>query len=86
MKDEIERITAALNNQKGELIGVHSMMAALVRVLSPADLARVLGEFDTEVAHARSTLAYSPVPEEVIAGFEGYVTMWRLIRGKPSQT
>ena len=86
MTDEIDRITATLNHQKGELIGVHSMMAAFARTLPPTDLARLLAEFDTEVAHARSTLAYSPVPDEVIAGFEGYVTMWSLIRGKPSPT
>jgi hypothetical protein len=85
MTNEIDRIIATLNQQKGELIGVHSMMAALARVLAPTDLSRLLAEFDTEVAHARSTLSYSPVPEEVIEGFEGYVTMWSLIRGKPSQ-
>lgn len=85
MTIEIDRIIATLNHQKGELIGLNAMLAALARTLPHDKLARLLNEFDTEIAHARSTLAYSPVPEEVISGLEQFVTSWNAIRAEPNQ-
>ncbi|MBM9961299.1 hypothetical protein JTL80_36215, partial [Pseudomonas aeruginosa] len=80
----IEKIVSKLNEQKGELLGVHAMLAAVARSLPQSQLAVLLEEFDTEIAVARSTLAYSPVPEEVISGLENYVQMWNAIRIEPN--
>jgi hypothetical protein len=85
MTDVIDKIIATMNAQKGELIGVHAMLAAVARSLPQTQLRVLLDEFDTEVAVARSTLAYSPVPEEVISGLENYVKMWNVIRNEPNQ-
>lgn len=84
MTDVIEKIVSKLNEQKGELLGVHAMLAAVARSLPQSQLAVLLEEFDTEIAVARSTLAYSPVPEEVISGLENYVQMWNAIRIEPN--
>ncbi|HBO8835579.1 TPA: hypothetical protein L5D07_002503 [Pseudomonas aeruginosa] len=84
MTDVIEKIVSKLNEQKGELLGVHAMLAAVARSLPQSQLAILLEEFDTEIAVARSTLAYSPVPEEVISGLENYVQMWNAIRIEPN--
>ncbi|WP_153895057.1 hypothetical protein [Pseudomonas aeruginosa] len=84
MTDVIEKIVSKLNEQKGELLGVHAMLAAVARSLPQSQLEILLDEFDTEIAVARSTLAYSPVPEEVISGLENYVQMWNAIRIEPN--
>ena len=84
MNDAIDKIITKLNEQKGELIGVNAMLAAMARTLPPHQLEQLLQEFDTELAVARSTLAYSPVPEEVIGGLENYVQMWNSIRVEPN--
>lgn len=85
MTELTDKIIATMNAQKGELIGLHAMMAAIARSLPKVQLQVLLDEFDTEVAVARSTLAYSPVPEEVISGLENYVQMWNAIRIHPNQ-
>ena len=84
MTELTDKIIATMNAQKGELLGVHAMLAALARTLSPGQLARLLEEFDTEIAVARSTLAYAPIPEEVISGLENYVKMWNALRSEPN--
>lgn len=84
MTDAIEKIVSKLNEQKGELIGVHAMLSAFARSLPQSQLATLLREFDTEIAVARSTLAYAPIPEEVISGLENYVRMWNAIRVEPN--
>lgn len=84
MTDVIDKMIATMNAQKGELIGVQAMLAAMARALPQEQLAKVLDEFDTELAVARSTLAYSPVPDEVISGLESYVEMWNVIRTEPN--
>lgn len=86
MTEIVDKIIATLNSQKGELIGVHAMLAAMARSLPANQLQVLLDEFDTELAVARSTLAYSPVPEEVISGLENYVQMWNAIRIEPNQS
>ncbi|WP_314408879.1 hypothetical protein [Pseudomonas kuykendallii] len=80
MKDEIDRITAILNHQKGELIGVNAMLAALARTLPPPDRERLFQAFDTEVQHAHSNLSYSQVPDEVLQGVENYSGYWQALR------
>lgn len=86
MSGAIEKIIATVNSQKGELIGIHAMLSAIARSLPPQQLAVLLDEFDTELNVARSTLAYSTVPEEVIGGLESYVQMWNAIRTEPNQS
>lgn len=86
MTDVIDKIIATMNSQKGELIGVHAMLAAIARSMPQPQLQVLLDEFDTELDVARSTLAYSSVPEEVIAGLENYVKMWNAIRLEPNQS
>ncbi|MFJ9993389.1 hypothetical protein ACIQSO_21965 [Pseudomonas putida] len=86
MTEIVDKIIATLNCQKGELIGVHAMLAAMARSLPATQLQVLLDEFDTELAVARSTLAYSPVPEEVISGLENYVQAWNAIRTEPNQS
>lgn len=85
MTDAIEKIVATINTQKGELIGVHAMLSAMARSLPLEHLDRLLDEFDTEIAVARSTLSYAPIPDEVITGLENYVQMWNAIRIHPNQ-
>ncbi|WP_426248428.1 hypothetical protein [Pseudomonas sp. TWR3-1-1] len=86
MTDITDKIIATINAQKGELLGVHAMLSAIARSLPQTQLQVLLEEFDTELDVARSTLAYSPVPEEVISGLENYVTMWNAIRLEPNQS
>lgn len=86
MTDVIDKIIATMNAQKGELMGVQAMLMSIVRSLPQTQLQVLLDEFDIELAVARSTLAYSPVPEEVISGLEGYVQMWNVVRTEPNQS
>lgn len=80
MSEISEKIIATLNEQKGEMVGINAMLAAMARSLPQEHLARLLAEFDTELAYARSHLGNSPVPDEVISGLENYVKMWNAIR------
>lgn len=80
MTDEIERLIATVNEQKGSIIGINALLAAMIRTWPQDDLRRLLKEFDNEVAHARSHLAYAPIPDEVLQGLENYVSMWNAIR------
>jgi len=86
MTELTDKIIATMNAQKGELIGVHCMLAAMARSLPQEHLARLLSEFDNELAHARSHLNNSPIPDEVISGLENYVTMWNAIRAEPNHS
>ena len=86
MTDVTDRIIATMNQQKGELIGISALLAAMARSLPQEQLARLLAEFDTEIAFARSHVNNSPVPDEVIAGLENYVKMWNAIRVEPNRS
>jgi len=86
MTDEIDKIIAKMNEQKGELIGINAMLAAVARSLPQQHLAKLLSEFDNEIAFARSHVSNSPVPDEVIAGLENYVKMWNAIRNEPNHS
>lgn len=86
MTEVQNKIIATMNAQKGELLGINAMLAAMARSLPHDQLETLLAEFDTEIAIARSALAYSPVPEEVIAGLENYVQMWNTVRTEPNQS
>ncbi|MEN5029122.1 hypothetical protein [Pseudomonas sp. Ps21-P2] len=86
MTDITEKIIAKMNEQKGELIGINAMLAAMARSLPQEHLAKLLEEFDTEIEFARSHVNNSPVPDEVIAGLENYVKMWNVIRNEPNRS
>ncbi len=86
MTDEIDKIVATINAQKGELMGINAFLMAMARSPTPAELGRVLDGFDNEIAHMRSFLAYSQLPDEVIGGLEGYVKTWNAIRTRPNQS
>jgi hypothetical protein len=85
MTAETDDIIARLNEQRGELIGMNAMMVSIARSLPHAQLARLLAEFDTEIAFARSHVNNSPIPDEVISGLENYVKTWNMIRTEPNQ-
>lgn len=85
MTDATDKIIAKLNEQKGELIGINAMLVAMARSLPQEHLARLLAEFDTELAFARSHVNNAPVPDEVISGLENYVQMWNAIRNEPNR-
>lgn len=85
MTDVNEKIIAKLNEQKGELIATQALLLGVLRSL-PLDLrAEALREFDVEIATARSTLAYLPIPDEVINGLENYVKALNHLRLSPNQ-
>lgn len=84
MTDVIDKIIDTMNAQKGELIGINTMLTAIARSLPPEHLARLLAEFDNELQYARSHLNNSPIPDEVISGLENYVKMWNALRTKPN--
>lgn len=86
MTDATDKIIATINEQKGELIGISAMLAAVARSLPQEQLAKLLAEFDTEIAFARSHVNNSPVPDEVISGLENYVKMWNTIRNEPNRS
>lgn len=86
MTDITDKIIAKMNEQKGELIGINALLAAMARSLPQEHLARLLEEFDTEIEFARSHVNNSPVPDEVIAGLENYVGMWNAIRNEPNRS
>lgn len=85
MTDVTDKIIAKLNEQKGELLATQALLLGVLRSL-PRDLrANAIHEFDLEIATARSTLAYSPVPDEVINGLENYVKALNHIRFSQNQ-
>ncbi|WP_458718304.1 hypothetical protein [Pseudomonas gregormendelii] len=85
MTDPIEQVINKLNEQKGEVIATQALLLGILRAL-PIDLrAEAIREFDVEIATARSTLAYLPIPEEVISGLENYVRALNHIRMSPNQ-
>lgn len=85
MTDVSEKIIAKLNEQKGEIIATQALLLGVLRSL-PVDLrAEAIREFDVEIATARSTLAYLPVPDEVINGLENYVKALNHIRISPNR-
>jgi len=85
MTDVADIIIAKLNEQKGELIATQALLLGVLRSL-PLDLrADALREFDVEIATARSTLAYLPIPDEVINGLENYVKALNHLRISPNQ-
>lgn len=86
MNDATDKIIATMHEQKGELIGINAMLAAMARSLPQEQLAKLLSEFDTEIAFARSHVNNSPVPDEVISGLENYVKMWNTIRNNPNHS
>ncbi|WP_200868640.1 hypothetical protein [Pseudomonas syringae] len=85
MTDLTEKIIDKLNEQKGELLATQALLLGVLRSL-PLDVrAEAIREFDIEIATARSTLAYSPVPDEVINGLESYVKALNHIRLSQNQ-
>lgn len=85
MTDENEKIIAKLNEQKGEMIATQALLLGVLRSLPHNLRAEAIREFDVEIASARSTLAYLPVPDEVINGLENYVKALNHIRVSPNQ-
>ncbi|WP_024691608.1 hypothetical protein [Pseudomonas tremae] len=84
MTDPTEKIIDKLNGQKGELLATQALLGVL-RSLPLEVRAEAIREFDIEIATARSTLAYLPVPDEVINGLENYVKALNHIRVSPNQ-
>ncbi|WP_313285205.1 hypothetical protein [Pseudomonas sp.] len=85
MTDVTDKIIDKLNEQKGEIIATQALLLGVLRSL-PLDLrADAIREFDVEIATARLTLAYLPVPDEVISGLENYVKALNHIRVSPNQ-
>ncbi len=84
MTDVIDKIIDTMNTQKGELMGINTMLTAFARSLPPEHLGRLLAEFDNELQYVRSHLNNSPIPDEVISGLENYVKMWNALRSEPN--
>ena len=70
VSDDLEdRVTQAVNKQKGESLALTTLLMAILRVLSPEQRAAALREFDTECEAARAVLLHSQ-SEDLIQGFE----------------
>lgn len=85
MTDVTDKIIDKLNEQKGEIIATQALLLGVLRALPIELRAEAIREFDIEIATARSTLAYMPVPDEVINGLENYVKALNHIRVSPNQ-
>lgn len=84
MTEEVDKLVAKLNQQKGEIIGINAMFLAITRRMPPGALAQLLRDFDSELEHAKSNLSYQPIPDEVISGLDLYGQMLkRFLSGKP---
>ncbi len=76
MTDEFDKMVATINLQKGEIVGINTMLLAMAKCLPPALLSRLLDEFNRELEIAKSDLSYRAIPDEVISGLEDYGQMW----------
>ncbi|WP_122572385.1 hypothetical protein [Pseudomonas viridiflava] len=85
MTNPTEKIIDKLNEQKGELLATQALLLGVLRSLPLEVRAEAIREFDIEIATARSTLAYLPVPDEVINGLENYVKALNHIRVSQNQ-
>ncbi|MBN3966288.1 hypothetical protein IMW75_13505 [Pseudomonas gregormendelii] len=85
MTDVTDKIIAKLNEQKGEIIATQALLLGMLRSLPAEVRTDAIREFDVEIATARSTLSYLPVPDEVINGLENYVKALNHIRVSPNQ-
>ncbi|MEQ7920222.1 hypothetical protein ABQX22_13590 [Xanthomonas sp. WHRI 1810A] len=80
MTEKIEELVVRLHQQKGEIVGINTMLTAMARCLPPVLLARLLNEFEQELKHAKSELSYQAIPDEVISGLDDYGRMWEGFR------
>jgi len=68
--DDIDRIGKAINEQKGTITAVLSLLTSIVRALPIDQQAKALAAFDTECEVARTVLLNSQAPDDVLNGFD----------------
>lgn len=69
---EFEALTKTVNQQKGELLYLHAVNAALVRALPKDIQAATVQHLSETVDGMRQHLLFSDVPEEVVNSFDHF--------------
>lgn len=84
MKNAVDRVVDKLHEQKGQLLGTQALLVGILRSLPLEQRTEAIRRFDSEIATARSELAYSTAPDEVINGLENFVRAVNQIRLVPN--
>jgi hypothetical protein len=72
--NDLTLIIKAINEQKGEALGMQAMLNSILRAMPMPQLAATLQEFDTDVEHARVVMLNSDqANEHMLRGLEHYV-------------
>lgn len=69
MADEIGRIIDTLNQQKGELLALRVLLYEILEALPLDGRVRVLTHFDQHREEMLATIAFGPIPEEVLTSY-----------------
>jgi hypothetical protein len=77
-----ERVLEVIEQQKGELIFLRALTAALFRAMGTDAQARALHEFDEECKAARDQLLHM-APDSILDSFELHVKSWNDLRTSP---
>ena len=74
MEEAIMMIAKAMNTQKGDSLGVHALLMAVIKSLPAEQRTQVFDEFEKEAAILRSALADSNVEREIGDSFERFAS------------
>ncbi len=69
MADEIGRIIDTLNQQKGEILAFRVLLYEILEGLTLDGRLRVLTHFDQHREEMLATIAFGPLPEEVLTSY-----------------
>lgn len=68
--DDIDRIGKVINEQKGTITAMLTLLTSIVRALPIDQQAKALAEFDTDCEIARTVMLNSQTPDDVLSGFD----------------
>jgi hypothetical protein len=75
----LQEATERICELKGSLVALDALVPAIIEVLSPAALARVMGSFEARAEAARTVMLHADVSDVVLATFERDVARNRAI-------
>ena len=84
--DRENELIDALNDHKGQILALQSLVVSLLRALPTHTQATAIAEWEIEIEVAKTVLLNSSTPEEVVKAYDYYVTQvnnLRASRGKP---
>lgn len=81
-----EKVIAAINDQKAQLLALQSLAVSLLRAMPPDMREQALQEWDTETESAKTVLLNSNAPEELLRGYDRYVKALNDLRVFPPRS